>query len=136
ALDVDDHGVALAAAGADRDAAVAAAAPAQLEHERADDAGAGGADRVPERDRAAVDVHALLVDAEHARRVQGDRSEGLVDLQRSMSPGCRPALSSAFLAALAGVRASQANSSATAAWATIVPRMSLPLRSAQSSLAS
>ena len=30
-----DHGVALAAAGADRGAAVAAAAPAQLEHERA-----------------------------------------------------------------------------------------------------
>src|SRR3954469_10650868 len=77
---VHDDGVALAAAGADRDAAVAAAAPAQLEHERAEDAGAGRADRVPERHRAAVDVHARLVDAEHPRGVQRDRGERLVDL--------------------------------------------------------
>src|SRR3954466_12351380 len=70
---VDDDGVALTAAGADRRAAVAAAAPAQLEHERAEDACSGRADRVPERHRAAVDVHSLLVDAEHPRGVQGDR---------------------------------------------------------------
>ena len=41
---------------------------------------AGGADRVAERDRAAVDVDLLLVDAEHPDRVEGDRGEGLVDL--------------------------------------------------------
>jgi hypothetical protein len=56
--------------------------------------------------------------------------------QRSMSPGCSPALSSAFSAALAGVRASHSNSSATAAWATIVPSTSRPSRSAHSSEAS
>src|SRR3954449_12807080 len=72
---LDDHSVALAAAGADRRAAVAPAAPAQLEHERPDDAGAGGPDRVAERDRATVDVDALLVDAEHADGVQRDARE-------------------------------------------------------------
>ena len=40
----------------------------------------GGADRMPERDRAAVDVDALGIDAEIARRLQRDRGEGLVDL--------------------------------------------------------
>ena len=52
---------------------------------------------------------------------------------RSMSPGCRPALSSAFSAALAGVRASHSKSSATAAWAMIVASTSRPSRSAHSS---
>src|SRR6478609_7264116 len=78
-LDLHDDRVALATAGADRRAAVAAAAAAQLEHERADDAGAGRADRVTERHGAAVDVHALLVDPEHARAVERDRRERLVD---------------------------------------------------------
>ena len=40
----------------------------------------GGADRVAERDRAAVDVDLVLVDAEHPHRVERDRGEGLVDL--------------------------------------------------------
>src|SRR5438445_1169805 len=78
--DLQDHRVALAAAGADRRAAEAAAAAAQLEHDRAEDARAGGADRVAERDGAAVDVDAVLVDAEHADRVERDRRERLVDL--------------------------------------------------------
>src|SRR3954466_12525327 len=78
--DVNDDGVALAAAGADRHAAIAAAAAAQLEHDRAEDARAGRADRMPERDRAAVDVHAPLVDVEHADAVERDRGERLVDL--------------------------------------------------------
>src|SRR5215216_5376857 len=51
----------------DRDAEPAAAT-AQLMDEGADDPGAGGADRVPERDRAAVDVDAVLVDPEHPHR--------------------------------------------------------------------
>ncbi len=79
-IHLDDHGVALAAARADRRAAQAAAAPAQLEHERAEDARARGADRMAERDGAAVDVDLVLVDPEHADRVQRDRSERLVDL--------------------------------------------------------
>ena len=65
---------------ADRRAAEAAAAPAQLVDERAEDAGARGADRVAERDGAAVDVDAVLVDAEHPDRVQRHRGERLVDL--------------------------------------------------------
>ena len=44
----------------------AAAAP-QLAGEGADEARAGAAERVAERDRAAVDVELLLVDAELAR---------------------------------------------------------------------
>src|SRR3954471_16241457 len=77
---LDDHGVALAAARADRRAAVAAAATAQLVHERAEDAGARSADRVADGDGAAVDVDPLLVDAEHADRVQRHGRERLVDL--------------------------------------------------------
>src|SRR5689334_16735855 len=77
AIDLDDHRVALAAARADRGAAQAAAPPAQLEHERAEDARARGADRMAEGDRAAVDVDLVLVDAEHPDRVQRDRGERL-----------------------------------------------------------
>src|SRR5690348_15767728 len=80
AIDLDDHRVALTAARADRGAAQPAAAPAQLEHERAEDPRARGADRVAERDRAAVDVDLVLVDPEHPDRVQRHRREGLVDL--------------------------------------------------------
>src|SRR5919197_714872 len=69
-----------AAAGADRGAAEPAAAPAQLVDERADDACAGGTDRVPERDRAPVHVDLVLVDAEHPHRVDRHRRERLVDL--------------------------------------------------------
>ena len=104
AIHLDDHGVALAAARADRGAAEAAATAPQLEHERADDAGARCADRVTERDGAAVDVDLVLVDAEHADRVQGDRGERLVDLPEvDVARAVRPALSSAFSAASAGV---------------------------------
>ena len=39
-----------------------------------------GADRVADGDRAAVDVHAVLVDPEHADRVERHGGEGLVDL--------------------------------------------------------
>src|SRR6187402_2790441 len=55
-VDLDHDRVALAAAGADRGDAEAAAAAAQLVHEGADDAGAGSTDRMAEGDRAAVDV--------------------------------------------------------------------------------
>src|SRR3954469_7395669 len=73
--DLHDHGVALAAPRADRRAAIAAAATAQLVHQRAEDAGARRADRVTDGDGAAVDVDPLLVDAEHADRVQRHRRE-------------------------------------------------------------
>src|SRR5215210_15731 len=80
AVDLDDDGIALAAAAADRRAAEAAAPALELVDEGADDAGSRGADRMPERDRAAVHVHLLLVDLQHAHRVDRDRREGLVDL--------------------------------------------------------
>src|SRR5205807_7206288 len=78
-LDLEDHGIALAAARADRSAAKAAATPAQLEHEAPEDARPGGTDRVPERYGATVDVHPVLVDPEHADRVERDGGERLVD---------------------------------------------------------
>src|ERR1700722_9411998 len=78
--DLDDERVALPATGADGDAAEAAAATAQLVDDAAKDAGTGGADRVAERDGASVDVDLVLVDAEHAHRVERDRGERLVDL--------------------------------------------------------
>src|SRR5215216_330159 len=49
--------VALPAAGADRGQSESAAAPPQLKHQRQDDPGTAGADRVTERDRTAVDIH-------------------------------------------------------------------------------
>src|ERR1700684_2192771 len=78
--DLQDHRVALTPARADGGAAVDAGATAQLVHDGSEDARAGGADRVPERDGAAVDVDPLLVDAEHADRVERDGRECLVDL--------------------------------------------------------
>src|SRR6266568_5894709 len=57
----DDQRVALAAAAAQGRRADAAAAPSQLEREVQHDAGSGHADRVAERDRAAVDVDLLEV---------------------------------------------------------------------------
>src|SRR5579872_980650 len=56
--------VALRRAGADRRDADAAAARAQLVHERRHDARAGGADRVTERHSAALHVHLLFIDTE------------------------------------------------------------------------
>jgi hypothetical protein len=58
----------------------------------AEDAGAGRADRVAERDRAAVDVDAVLVDAEQPHRVQRDRGERLVDLPQIDVAGLQPGL--------------------------------------------
>src|SRR5436309_16131901 len=75
-----DDCVALAAAAADRGAAEAAPAPTQLVDQGADDARAGGADRVSEGDRAPVHVDLVLFDAEHSHGVDRHRGERLVDL--------------------------------------------------------
>src|ERR1700712_5643545 len=80
AVDAQDDRVALATAGADGRDAEPAATTAQLVDDRAEDAGARSADRVAERDRAAVDVDAVLLDAELADRLQRHGGEGLVDL--------------------------------------------------------
>src|SRR5690348_3513566 len=79
-IHLDNNGVALATARADRRAAKATATPAQLQDERAEDPRARCADRVTERDGAAVDVDLVLVDPEHPDRVQRDRRERLIDL--------------------------------------------------------
>ena len=61
---LDDHRDALAAADAGRGDAVALAAAPQLEHQRQQQPRAGGAERMAERDRAAVDVGPVAVEAE------------------------------------------------------------------------
>src|SRR4051794_38526581 len=80
-VDLEDHGISLAAARADRRDSETAAAAAQLVHERHEDAGAARADRMAEGDRAAVDVDLRLIHAEHPHRVDRHRGERLVDLE-------------------------------------------------------
>ena len=63
--DLEEQRVALPAAGADRGEAEPTAVAAELVDHGADDAGARRADRVAERDGAAVHVHLLGVGAEH-----------------------------------------------------------------------
>src|SRR4051794_6624322 len=70
--DFEQNRVALAAAGADRGEAEAAAVAVQLVDHRREDPGARGADRVPEGHRAAVDVDLLGIGAEHLGRVEHD----------------------------------------------------------------
>src|SRR6476646_5025495 len=71
--DLEHDRVALAATRADRGDAEPAAAAAELMHQGADDSRPGGAYRMSERDRAAVDVDLLLVDTQHPHRVECDR---------------------------------------------------------------
>ena len=115
----------------------AAAPAAQLVDERAEDPRAGGADRVTEGDRAAVDVDPVLVDPEHPDRVQRDRGERLVDLPQVDVLGLQAGLARApsrppWPASAPGRRSRRR----PAAWATIVASADLPLRLAHSSLAS
>src|SRR5207248_8813711 len=60
----------------------AATAAAQLVHEVHGEPGTGRADRVAERDRAAVDVDLLRVQAELVGGHQADRGERFVDLDQ------------------------------------------------------
>jgi hypothetical protein len=75
---------------------------AQLVHERAEDARAGRADRVADRDRAAVDVHAVLVEVEHPHRVQGHGGERLVDLPQVDVARLQPRLVERLLGRVGG----------------------------------
>src|SRR3954471_17750758 len=72
--------VSLTAAAAQRRSPQAAAAALELIGKRNRESGPGRADRMSERDGAAIDVDPLRVDAEQSRRVDGDRRERLVDL--------------------------------------------------------
>ena len=62
--------------------AVLASAPLQLVQRGGDQPGAGAADRVAERDRAAVDVDPVRVGLVHAQPGQHHRRERLVDLEQ------------------------------------------------------
>src|SRR3954452_12413884 len=75
AIDFEDDRVALATTRADRGHAEPATAATQLVHQRAEDARARCADRVAERDRAAVHVHLRLVETEHPHRIDRHRRE-------------------------------------------------------------
>src|SRR4051794_33571237 len=80
AIHLEDDRVPLTSAAADRGAAEAAATTPKLVHQGADDAGAGGADRMAEGDRAAVHVDLVVIDPQHAHRVDRHRGERFVDL--------------------------------------------------------
>ena len=93
------------------------AAAAHLVGEREQEAEAGGGERVAERDRAAVGVHARGVDAERARwrRAATPANASLIS-HRSMSAGVRPcAVEQALRAASAGRRWSVESGPATTA---------------------
>ena len=77
---LDDRREALADADAERGDPVAEALALELADERSGEAGARAAERVSERDRAAVHVQALGVDAELALARQDLGGERLVDL--------------------------------------------------------
>src|SRR5579872_917236 len=74
---------ALAAADAHRDHAVTDFAALHLVGDRADEAGAGHAEGVADRDRAAVDVEFFGVDAELVAAVDHLHREGFVELPQS-----------------------------------------------------
>src|SRR6185369_13936559 len=77
---LDQDRDALAAADAGRGDAEALLAAPQLQHERQDQTRARRAERVPERDRAAVDVDLVTVQAELLLAAEVLGREGLVDL--------------------------------------------------------
>ena len=111
--DTHDQGVALAAAAAQGGRTDAAAATLELEREVQHDPGAGHADRVAERDRAAVDVDLVRVEAELAGRLDADRGERLVELDQvevggRRCPPCRRPSRWRWPAAAAGVESGPA----------------------------
>ena len=78
----DDGGDAHAAADAQRAEPRFEPAPLQLVEQRAEQHRAGGAERVAERDRAAVDVDLLVRHAHLAHEAHRHGGEGLVDLEQ------------------------------------------------------
>src|SRR6185437_16373831 len=80
--DAQQQRVPLTAAAAQGRGAQAAAPAAQLVDEVQRDAGPRGADGVAKGDGPAVDVHPVLIDAQVADGLDGDRRERLVDLDQ------------------------------------------------------
>src|ERR1700722_17168016 len=88
----EDRRVGLAAAFAHGLQAVADAVVAHVVHQRGHQPGAAAAERVPDRDRAAVDVQRLGVGVELGQPGQRHRRERLVDLERADLVDPQPAL--------------------------------------------
>src|SRR5207244_728811 len=80
AVDFKQACAALAAADAHRNDAPLGLAPAAFLQDVAGETRAGHAERVPDRDRAAVDIVLLGVDAELVTRIQALAGEGFVEL--------------------------------------------------------
>src|SRR3546814_11940163 len=80
---LDDDGGGHAAAGAHRDEAALEVAALELVEHGADEHRAGGADRVAEGHRAAVDVDLLAVDLEVADALLDHAGHGRVDLEEA-----------------------------------------------------
>jgi hypothetical protein len=77
------------------------------------DPGTRGVDRVAHGDRATVDVDVLVGDVQITHRLQRDRRERLVDLDRSTSAGVLPSRPNALRIALAGWHSSDGSGPAT-----------------------
>src|SRR5919204_52230 len=77
---LDDRRDPLPAADAERGEAVALLTLAQLVHQRQREARAGCAERMAQRDRAAIHVRALAIEPEVLLHREVLRREGLVDL--------------------------------------------------------
>src|SRR5450631_245850 len=78
--DANDQGIALPATTAQGGRTHAATTALELQHQVQRDAGPRHADRVPDCDRATVDVHLVGVDAQKLGGCQPDRRKCLVDL--------------------------------------------------------
>ena len=81
-LTLEESRLALADADAEGRQAVTAAAAAELVQERHDEPRAAHPERVAERDRAAVHVHALRIEAELANDDEALRRERLIQLDQ------------------------------------------------------
>src|SRR5579864_3161846 len=78
----DDQRVALPPTAAERGRPGAKTSPLELESHREHEACPARSDGMSEGDRAAVDVDALLVQVQHAGRVERDGRKRLVDLHQ------------------------------------------------------
>ena len=78
----DDQGVALAAPTAKGRRTGFEATPLELVSKREHESRSAGPDRMPKCDSTTVDVDAVLMELEHAGRVESDCGECLVDLDQ------------------------------------------------------
>jgi hypothetical protein len=131
---LEDGGVGLAAALAHGLQAVADAVVAHVVDQRRHQAGAAAAERVAERDRAAVGVELRRVGADLGEPGERDRGERLVDLERAdvgrgSGRSCCRALRVAGIGAVSMMTGSSAARTAVCTRASGVRPSSRPSRS-------